>query len=61
MVNPVTYLREVSRELERVSWPTRQKTVNMTVLVIVISLLIAVFLAGSDFIFQQLLTGILGS
>lgn len=61
MVNPVTYLREVSRELQRVSWPTRQKTVNMTVLVVVISLLIAVFLAGSDFIFQQLLTGILGS
>jgi preprotein translocase subunit SecE len=59
MVNPVTYLREVSQELQRVSWPSRQKTLNMTLLVIVISLVIALILAGSDFVFQQLLSFIL--
>lgn len=59
MVNPVTYLREVNQELQRVSWPSRQKTINMTGLVIVISLVIAVILAGSDFIFKELLAFII--
>lgn len=60
MVSPMTYLQEVKRELERVSWPSREKTTNMTILVIVVSLLIAGILAGSDFIFQELLGVILG-
>lgn len=59
MVNPVTYLREVSLELQRVTWPSRQKTINMTGLVIGISLIIAIVLAGSDLVFKQLLAVIL--
>jgi preprotein translocase subunit SecE len=60
MVNPITYLREVQQEMQRVTWPSRQKTVNMTLLVVGISLIIAIILAGSDFVFKELLTVILG-
>lgn len=55
MVKPLTYLREVKQEVQRVSWPSREKTINMTLLVIGVSLFIALFVAGADFIFNQML------
>ena len=54
MVSPVGYLKEVVRELKKVSWPSRKQTVNKTTLVIVISMLLAIYLGGLDFIFQKL-------
>ena len=54
MVSPVGYLKEVVRELKKVSWPSRKQTVNKTILVIVISMLLAIYLGGLDFIFQKL-------
>ena len=55
MVKPLTYLREVKQEVERVSWPSKEKTINMTLLVIGVSLFIALFVAGADFAFNQML------
>ena len=54
MVSPIGYFKEVIRELKKVSWPSRKQTVNKTMLVIVISLLLAVYLGGLDFMFQKL-------
>ena len=54
MVSPVGYFKEVVRELKKVSWPSRKQTVNKTILVIVISILLAVYLGGLDFAFQKL-------
>jgi len=54
MVSPVGYFKEVVRELKKVSWPSRKQTVNKTILVIVISILLAVYLGGLDFVFQKL-------
>ena len=55
MVNPATYLREVKQELERVTWPSREKTINMTLLVIGVSAFIALAISGADFVFSKLL------
>jgi preprotein translocase subunit SecE len=54
MVSPVGYFKEVVRELKKVSWPSRKQTVDKTVLVIVISILLAIYLGGLDFLFQKL-------
>jgi preprotein translocase subunit SecE len=54
MVSPTGYFREVVRELKKVSWPSRKQTVNKTTLVIAISILLAVYLGGLDFMFQKL-------
>lgn len=54
MVSPVGYFKEVVRELKKVSWPSRKHTVDKTILVIVISALLAVYLGGLDFVFQKL-------
>lgn len=55
MANPIEYLRQVKQELDQVTWPSQRKTINMTVLVIAVSALVAVYIAGIDFVMQQLL------
>lgn len=54
MVSPVTYVREVVQELKKVSWPSLEQTRNMTILVVVVSLLVGVYVGGLDFLFSRL-------
>lgn len=52
----ISFLKETRIEMAKVSWPSKRATANMTLVVIGISLGVAVFLGGLDFIFSQLLT-----
>jgi preprotein translocase subunit SecE len=54
MISPVTYVQEVVQELKKVSWPSFEQTRNMTILVIVVSLLVGVYVGGLDFLFSRL-------
>ena len=49
------FLKEVRQELKKVTWPTRRDTVKYTVIVVVISLAVAVFLGAADFVFTWLM------
>ena len=51
----IQFLKEVRVELKRVTWPTRQQTIKYTLLVIGLSLGVATFLGGLDFLFAWLL------
>lgn len=51
----IDFLREVRIELKRVTWPTRQQTIKYTLIVIGLSLAVAAFLGGLDFLFSWLL------
>ena len=51
----LNFLREVKMEGKRVNWPTRDKTIKDTAIVIVFAVAIAVFLSSFDYIFQFLL------
>lgn len=55
MVSPVAYVREVVQELKKVSWPTLEQTRNMTILVIVVSLLVGIYVGGLDFVFSRII------
>ncbi|MEK7122055.1 MAG: preprotein translocase subunit SecE [Patescibacteria group bacterium] len=50
------YIKLSRLELKHVNWPTRKDTVKFTLLVILISLLIAAFLGFLDFLFVYLLS-----
>ncbi len=54
-MNPVKYLQETVDEMKRVSWPTRQETTKLTVIVIAISIIVAFYVGGLDFTFTNLL------
>jgi preprotein translocase subunit SecE len=45
------YLREVSVELRRVDWPTRTELVRMSIVVLVVLSLLALYLGAFDYIF----------
>lgn len=49
----VTYFREVAQETKKVTWPTQQQTITMTVLVIGVSVVVALFLMLLDFVIQN--------
>ncbi|MDO8500132.1 MAG: preprotein translocase subunit SecE [bacterium] len=51
----ITFLKEARIEIKKVIWPTRQNTIQYTIAVILISLGIAGFLGGLDFIFTYIL------
>ena len=55
----LNFLREVKIEAKRVNWPTREKTIKDTLIVIGFAIAIAVFLSVLDYIFQFLLDTIL--
>jgi preprotein translocase subunit SecE len=48
------YLRDSRIELKKVSWPSREQTVNLTIVVVVVCIAIALFLGGLDYVFASL-------
>jgi preprotein translocase subunit SecE len=53
------YLKETRTELKHVIWPTRKQTFYYTLIVIVLSVVIAYYLGIFDFIFSQILQKII--
>jgi preprotein translocase subunit SecE len=51
----VRTFREVRSEMKKVVWPTREETVRLTIVVIVVSAVISVILFAADSLFQTLL------
>lgn len=51
----INYLKETRAEMSHVSWPTRKQAVVFTVIVILVSILTAVFLGFFDYIFSLIL------
>lgn len=47
-VGPVTFIKEVVAELKKVNWPTRNETIRLTGVVIIISAGVAAFIGGLD-------------
>ena len=54
------YFKEIKLELKHVVWPTRNQTVFYTLIVIVLSVLVAYYLGIFDFIFSQGLQKLIG-
>jgi preprotein translocase subunit SecE len=51
----INFLKEVREEMGRVSWPSKKDVFKNTLIVIGISVILALFLGGLDFIFYNLL------
>lgn len=47
----VNYFKHAFEELKKVVWPSRQETLQKTILVVIISLAIAAYLGLLDYIF----------
>ncbi len=50
------YIKQTKVEMSHVVWPSRNQTISFTLMVIAVSVLTAVLLGVSDFVFSKLLT-----
>lgn len=51
----ITFLKEVRLEMKKVNWPTKRETIKYTLIVVGVSIAVAIFLGGLDFIFATIL------
>lgn len=49
------YFSEVKAELSKVSWPKRQEVIRLTLIVFAISVIVALYVGGLDYLFTKLL------
>jgi preprotein translocase SecE subunit len=49
------WFRDVMSELRKVTWPTREETINLTIVVLVVSAVLGLALGGIDYIFNWLI------
>jgi preprotein translocase subunit SecE len=49
------FLKEVRQEVRKVTWPTKAETIRYSIMVIVASLVVAVYLGGVDYVVASLL------
>jgi preprotein translocase subunit SecE len=54
MTAPVKFLRETYDELKLVKWPTRRDVMNLTGVVILISILTGLYIGGIDYLFTKI-------
>ncbi len=57
----IRYLRETRAELRKVHWPSRQEAWNLTKIVLVVTISMALLLGLLDYLFALELRGIIGS
>ena len=58
--NPFEFLQQVRTEVAKVTWPTRRETVITTIMVVVMSILAALFFLAADFVLHTVVTFVLG-
>jgi preprotein translocase subunit SecE len=49
------WMEDIINELRKVTWPTRQDTVNLTMVVVVVSLAVGFALGGIDLLFNWII------
>jgi len=54
MTSPITYLRETRDELKQVTWPTKDTVTRLTLVVLLISVIVGVYIGVIDFALTSL-------
>ena len=53
-VSPGEFIRQVRVETGKVHWPTRKETVATTIMVMIMTMILALFFFATDYFFQTL-------
>ena len=52
--NPVIFLKEVRNELGKITWPTRDEVIKLTIVVVFVSFIIGLYIGGLDLIMTKI-------
>jgi preprotein translocase SecE subunit len=58
-VGVIRFAQECWSELQKVTWPDRQTVIRLTIIVIVISAIVAAYILAADQIFTYLVNGLI--
>ncbi|ODR98602.1 preprotein translocase subunit SecE [Methyloceanibacter methanicus] len=58
--NPFEFLQQVRTEVSKVTWPSRRETIITTIMVVVMSIIAALFFLGVDWVLGTVVQLILG-
>jgi preprotein translocase subunit SecE len=57
--NPGEFIRQVRTEIGKVVWPSRQETVQTAIMVLIMTIILAIFFLGVDAVFAAIVKGLL--
>ena len=57
--SPGEFIRQVRTEIGKVVWPTRAETTQTAIMVLILTVVLAVFFLGVDAIFSAIVHGLL--
>jgi preprotein translocase subunit SecE len=55
----LTYFSEIRNELSRVTWPKRNEVIKLTLIVLLVSAIVGLYVGGLDYIFTNILRVVL--
>lgn len=56
MRTPATFLKETGDELKKVTWPSQKEVARLTLVVIIVSIAVGLFIGVLDFTFTKAIT-----
>lgn len=57
--SPGEFIRQVRTEVGKVVWPTRKETVQTAIMVLIMTVVLAIFFLGVDAVFAAIVKGLL--
>ena len=57
--SPGEFIRQVRTEIGKVVWPTRKETVQTAIMVLIMTVILAIFFLGIDAVFAAIVKGLL--
>jgi preprotein translocase subunit SecE len=57
--SPGEFIRQVRTEVGKVVWPSRQETVQTAIMVLILTIILAIFFLGVDAVFAAIVKGLL--
>ena len=57
--SPGEFIRQVRTEVGKVVWPTRKETVQTAIMVLIMTVILAIFFLGVDAVFAAIVKGLL--
>jgi preprotein translocase subunit SecE len=58
--SPGEFIRQVRAETAKVVWPTRKETTQTAIMVLILTIILAVFFLGVDAVFNGIVQALLG-
>jgi preprotein translocase subunit SecE len=54
-IGPIQFIKQSVTELKKVTWPTRQDTVKLTLIVLAVSTVVGLYIGALDYLYTKII------